>query len=117
LLYDTCTQNLGPDSVRAIIIHVTDTEDFKTDLNKLSYDAMDPAVTSDIFSTLPDSELTTDETMNFCQPPASFARASSRIGPPRADGNLGPLNELPRYNIVIETILARVNCGSELWAL
>jgi hypothetical protein len=46
--------------VTAIIVHVADTEDFKTELNKSSYDAMDSAVTSTIFSTLPDSELATD---------------------------------------------------------
>jgi hypothetical protein len=59
------TTDVGPDSVTAIIIHVTDAEDFKTEINKSTYDAMDSAVTSAIFSTLPDSELTTaSETEN-----------------------------------------------------
>lgn len=61
------TQNLGPDSVTAIIIHLADAEDFKTELDKSSHDAMDSAVTSVIFSTLPDSELTT-ETETLAEP-------------------------------------------------
>jgi hypothetical protein len=52
------TQNLGPDSVTTIIVNVTDAEDFKPELNKSLYDAMDSAVTSTIFSTLSDSGLT-----------------------------------------------------------
>jgi hypothetical protein len=69
------TQNLGPDSVTAVIIHVTNAEDFKTELNKLSYDAMDSAVTSVIFSTLPDSELTT-ETETLAEPKKKKMKAT-----------------------------------------
>ena len=58
------TQNLSPDSVTAIIIHVTNAEESDTELNESSYDAMDPAVASAIFFTLPGSEsVTATETL------------------------------------------------------
>ena len=62
------TQNLGPDSVTAIIIHVTNGKDFNTELNESLYYAMDPAVTSTIFSMLPDSDLTTENASALVEP-------------------------------------------------
>ncbi len=72
------TQNSGPDSVTAIIIHVTNAEDSKTGLDDSSYDAMDPAVTSAIFSMLPDSELTT-ATETLGEPKKKKRKATSTV--------------------------------------
>src|SRR5216684_5685891 len=50
-------QNLGPDSVTAIIIQVKNAKNFGTELVKSLYDGMDSAIPSAIF---PESELTTE---------------------------------------------------------
>jgi hypothetical protein len=50
------TQNLGPDSVTAIIIQVKNAKDHKETIHGDLFDAMDRVVKSAIFSTLPEPE-------------------------------------------------------------
>jgi hypothetical protein len=50
------TQNLGPDSVTAILIQVKNAKDYKETIDGELFDAMDRVVKSAIFSTLPEPE-------------------------------------------------------------
>jgi hypothetical protein len=66
------TQNLGPDSVTAIIIQVKNAKDYKATLQADLFDAMDSVVKSAIFSKLPepgvDSDSDSDSDANSTTP-------------------------------------------------
>ena len=57
------TRNLGPDSVTAIIVQVKNAINYGATHDTTLYDAMDSAVTSAIFSTLPETVATTKTQM------------------------------------------------------
>src|SRR6266852_4944854 len=88
LLLPVCdtTKNLGPDSVTAIIIQVKNAKDYKAELQKVLFDAMDSVVQSAIFIKLPepgvdcdsDSDSDSNSNSDSDQTPAKSKKKTKR---------------------------------------
>ncbi|KAF8333428.1 uncharacterized protein EI90DRAFT_3051997, partial [Cantharellus anzutake] len=81
------TQNLGPDSVTAIVIQVKNTQDYKTTLNPWLFDTMDDIIKSVLFSTDTstdsesdsESESTTETPEELAEPKKKKKKLNPRV--------------------------------------